>query len=116
MLFTYIKVLGCDEAIELGSTYGKVPGTILVNIDVIKLVFNIRIELGSLDGSSNVSNDGNLGYTYCKVFYSDEGIKLGSTYGKVIGTILGDVYVITHGIDVETEVRYLDGSVDGSND
>ena len=35
--------------------------------------------------------------------------------GKVIGTILGDVDVITLGIDVGTELCYLYGSFDGSN-
>ena len=59
---------------------------------------------------------GTLGYTDFKVIYSDEGIKLGSTDGKVLGTILGDVYVITPGFDVGIEVGYLDGSFDGYND
>ena len=32
----------------------------------------------------------NLGYTYVKLIGSDEGIKLGSTGGEVIGTVLGN--------------------------
>ena len=52
--------------------------------------------MGSLYGSTDYSNDGkleglflggSLGYTDGKVLYSDEGIKLGSTDGKFIGTI-----------------------------
>ena len=44
-----------------------------------------------------VSTDG-------KVLGSDEGIKLGSTYGEVLGTILVNLYGITLGIDVVTEL------------
>ena len=43
-----------------------------------------------------------LGYTDVKVHGSDKGIKLGSTDGKVIGNILGNVYVIVLGLDVGT--------------
>ena len=39
---------------------------------------------------------------------SDKGIKLGLSDGKVIGTIIGNVDVITLGIDVGTDL----GSVD----
>ena len=46
---------------------------------------------------------------------SDEGIKLGYTDGKVFGTILGNVDIITLGIDIGTELGFLDGSFDGSN-
>ena len=46
---------------------------------------------------------------------SDEDIKLGLSDGKVIGTILGNVDGITLGIDVRTEMDYLDGSFDGSS-
>ena len=38
---------------------------------------------------------------------SDEGIKLGYTNGKVFGTIIGNVYVITLGIDVGTDLGSL---------
>ena len=47
---------------------------------------------------------------------SDKGIKLGSNDVKVIVTVLGNVYVITLGIDVGTELVYLDGSFDSFND
>ena len=40
--------------------------------------------------------------TDSKVLGSDEGIKLGSTGGKLLGTILGDTDVITLGLDVGT--------------
>ena len=47
---------------------------------------------------------------------SDQGIKIGSMDGKVIGTILEDAYVITIGIDVGTDLGNLYVSFDGSND
>ena len=47
---------------------------------------------------------------------SDEGIKLRSTVGKVLGTILVYVDGITLEIDVGTELGSLDGSFDGYND
>ena len=52
---------------------------------------------------------GSLGFIYGKVQGSDENIKLGSTDGKVIGTILGNVYGIIIGFNVVTELGYLDG-------
>ena len=69
---------------KLGSTNVKVLGTILGNVDVIILGIDIGTELGFLDGSLNVSNDGkleglllgdSLGYTDGKVIGYDEGIK-----------------------------------------
>ena len=47
---------------------------------------------------------------------SYEGVKLVISDGKVIDTILGNVDVITLGIDCGTELGYLDGCFDGSND
>ena len=47
---------------------------------------------------------------------ADEGIILELSGGKVIGTILVNVDVITLGIDVGTEMGSLDVSFDGSND
>ena len=47
---------------------------------------------------------------------SDEGIKLGSTDGKVLSTIRVNVDGIILGLDVGTELGSLDGSVDGFND
>ena len=43
-----------------------------------------------------------MGYTDGKVHGSDEGIRLGSTNGKVLGTTLIDVDGIILGIDVGT--------------
>ena len=53
-----------------------------------------------------------MGSTYSNVPVSDEGIKLESTDGKVLGTILGNVNVITFGLDVGIELGSLDGSFD----
>ena len=50
-----------------------------------------------------------MGYTYGEVPGSDEGIKMGSINGKVISTILGNVDVITIGLDFGTELGALDG-------
>ena len=57
-----------------------------------------------------------MGYTDGKVYGSNEGIKLVSTDGKVLGTILGNVDGIKLGIDVGTELGSLDGFIDDSND
>ena len=58
---------------------------------------------------------GSLVYTYGKVIGSDEGIKMGSTDGKAFVTIIGNVDRITLGIDIGTELGFLDGSFDDSN-
>ena len=50
-----------------------------------------------------------------KVINSDEGIKMGSTYGEVIVNILRNEYVITIKIYIGTDLEYLDGSFDGYN-
>ena len=47
---------------------------------------------------------------------SYDGIKLGSTDGRVIGPILGNVYRIALGIDIGIELVFLDGSFDGLNE
>ena len=57
-----------------------------------------------------------LVYTDGKLFGSDEGIRLGSTDGKVLGTILGNVDGITLGLDAGKEPGSLDGSFDDYND
>ena len=83
----------------LGTTLGYVNG--------ITLEIDVGIELGSLDGSFDDSNYGKL-----------EGIlildSLGSDDGKVLGTILGYLYVITLELDVGTDLgsfdRYFDDS------
>ena len=57
-----------------------------------------------------------LGYTNDKAIGSDEGINLISTYGKLLITIIGNVDGITLDIDIGTELGFLHGSFDGSND
>ena len=53
-------------------------------------------------GGSLVSTDG-------KVLSSDKGIKLGSTYGRVLGIVIENIGEITPGLDVVTELSFLDG-------
>ena len=79
------------------------PGTILGDVDGITLGFDISKLLDSVDGSFGGSNDGKI----VLLFSVDS---LGYTYGKAIGTILGNVDGITLGIDVETDLGSLDGS------
>ena len=90
LLFTSGKVIGSDEGINMGSTDGKVISTILEYLDGIIIGLDIGTELGYLYGSFDGSNDGNieglflggsLGFTISKVLGSDEGIKLGLSYG-----------------------------------
>ena len=57
-----------------------------------------------------------LRYNDGKVLGSDEDIKLRLSGDKVVGNIVGNVYVITVGIDIGTELGSLDVSFDGSND
>ena len=54
-------MLGSDEGITLVSTDGKILGTILGNVDGIKLRLYFGTDLGtlSLDGYFDGSNDGN---------------------------------------------------------
>ena len=47
---------------------------------------------------------------------SDQGIKLGSTDGKVIGIIQGNLYGITLRLDVGRDIYSLYESFDGYND
>ena len=54
------KVLGYDEGIKLGSTYGKVYGPILVNVDLITPELDVGTYLGSLYLFFDGSNDGKL--------------------------------------------------------
>ena len=92
-------MLGADEVIILVSIDGEVIGTILGNFDGITIGLDVGTELESLNGSFDGSNDGkfeklllveSLVSTDGKVLGSDEGIKLGYTDVKVIGTILGN--------------------------
>ena len=50
---------------------------------------------------------GTLGSTHGKVLGSDEGIKIISIDGKVLGTTLVNVYVRTLGFGVGTDMGYL---------
>ena len=100
-------------------------GTIIGNIYGITLGMDVGTELISLDGSFDVFNDGkleglllggSLGYTGSKFLGSDECIKLISTDGKVVGTILGDFFGVTLGLDDETDMGSLDIFFDCFND
>ena len=84
-------------------------GIIIGNVDGILTWLHIRTELCSLHSFFGGSNDGNLEglfigvslkCTDTKVLGSDEGIKLGLSDCKVIGTLLGDVDRIILGLDV----------------
>ena len=57
-----------------------------------------------------------IGSTDGKVIGSDEVIKMVLIYGKLLGTVVVNVDVITFGVDVVTELVSLDGYFDGSND
>ena len=54
-------------------------------------------------------------YVHGNVIGSDEGIKLGSTDSKLLGAILEHINGITLGLDVGTNMGYLDGSNDCTN-
>ena len=121
---TDCKLLGSDEGIKLGLSVGKVIGTILWNVDGIILGIDVETDLGSLygcfDGNNDVKLNGLLtgdwlGYTNSEIIGSYSGVKLGLFYGNVIVTILVNVYGITLGLDVGTELGSLDGLFDGSN-
>ena len=95
---------GYDEGIKFGSTDGNVLGTILGNLDRIKLGIDVGTYLGSLDEFFYISNYGKLEQLFLgdslestdgKVLGSDKGIKLVSTDGKVLDTILVNVDEIT---------------------
>ena len=58
LLYTDGKVLGYNEVIKLVSTDGKAFDTIFGNVDGITLVIDIGTEIGSLDGSFDILNDG----------------------------------------------------------
>ena len=54
-------MIGSDEGIKLGSADIKVIGTILVNVDGIKLGIDVGKYMGALYGSFDGSNDVKLG-------------------------------------------------------
>ena len=81
--------------------------------------------MGSLDVFFDGSKHGDievllLGGSLVSVDVKDldsyEVIKLGLSYGKLLGTILGNADGVTLGIDVGRYIFSLDGSFDGSND
>ena len=90
----------------------------------ITLGLDVGTELGYLDRSLYGSNDeklqgllfgGSLGSTDSKLIQSDEVIKLGISYAKVLGIIPVNVDGITLGMYVGAELRYLDKYFDGYN-
>ena len=50
------------------------------------------------------------------MFGSDEGIKKGLSDGEVLGNIIGNVDLITHGLGVGIELGSFDRFFGGSND
>ena len=92
-------------------------GTILKNVDGIKLGVDFGTELASLDEPFHNTNYGklegllfgdSLGSNNGKVLGSDEGIKLRFFYCKVISTILVNIDGIRPGLDFGTELIFLD--------
>ena len=93
-------MLHFDEGIKKGLSDGEVLGNIIGNVDLITHGLGVGIELGSFDRFFGGSNDeqleglllgDSLVSTDCKVIGSNEGIKLVSTDGNLLGTILGYV-------------------------
>ena len=92
-------------------------GTILGNVDGITLSLDVGTELVSLDESFDGSNCGNIeGFlhgeslvsTDVKMLGSGKIIKLGLSGGKVLGTLIGNVYIIILGLDARTYLGSLD--------
>ena len=86
-------MLGSDEGIKMGSSGCKFLIFVIVIVYGITLGIDVGTELGSLDGSYDGYNDGN-----CDDLLHRE--SLGSTDGKVQRTVLGNVDVITLGVEV----------------
>ena len=100
LVYTGGKVLGSGVGINLKYTDGKVLGTLPGNIAGNILGIYVGTELGYLDGSFDGYNDDKLKeilhvdsliYTHGKLIGTVEGIRLRSTDGRVLGTILGNV-------------------------
>ena len=117
--------MASDEVIKLGLSYGKVIDTILGNLDGVILRIDDETNLVYLDESFDDYNEskveglfreGSFLSTDGKVLGSDEGIKLGLFDGKVLRTILWNVYAIIFVIDFGTNMGFIDGSSDQSND
>ena len=79
MVLSDIKVLGSDECIKMGIFDDTVIGTIIWNVDAVILGIDAGTELGSLDGSFDDPNDGNIEVLLL-------GDSLESTNGKGLGS------------------------------
>ena len=77
-------------------------GTVLCCLDVLFDGSCYRKRGGLFLGASLVSTD-------VKVLGYDEGIKLVLYGGKLLGTVLGNVYETILGLDFRTELVSLDG-------
>ena len=76
------KVIGSDEVIKMVLIYGKLLGTVVVNVDVITFGVDVVTELVSLDGYFDDSNDGKLeGLFLSKLLGSDYIGEVGATNG-----------------------------------
>ena len=109
---TFCLLLGSDECIKNLSTDRKVLVTLLGNVYGMTLGIYVGTWMESLDGSFHGINGDKLNalllkesldYTDGKVIGSNEDIQLGSTDGKVLGNVLGNVDGITLGTDVVTK-------------
>ena len=96
-LFTNEILVSSDEGIKLGFTYDEVLGTIFRDSDEITPGVDVGTELEYLYGTFDSYNFGKLESLFFwdslwstdgKVLGSDEGIKMGSTNGEVLGNIL----------------------------
>ena len=72
------KLLGSDEVIKLGFSYGNVLGTILQNVDGIKISLDVGAHQDSFDEYFNV-------LVYCNL----EGLLLGDSLGSTDSKMLG---------------------------
>ena len=113
------------DGIKLGLSSGKVNITILGHVYGIIFGIDVGTEMGYLDVSFEGSNDGkfeglligvSLVSTDGKVLVSDEGIIMRLSDSKVLGNIPGNIDEILFGLDVETDLGYLNRSFDTSND
>ena len=73
-------MIGSDEDIKPGSTYGRLLGTILGNVDVITLGVGVGIDMGSLDVSFYGYNDDKLDGSFMgESLGSDDLVEVGAT-------------------------------------
>ena len=116
------KVLGFGKGTKMGLSGGKGLSTILGDFNGFTLGLDVGTEIKSIYESFDGFNDvefeglcfvGSLGSKDGKVIGFDKDMNLGFYDGKVLDTILVNVYGITLGLDVGTELVSLDGSFDG---